>query len=80
MDNVVAYNVVLPDGIAVTATEDEYKDLFWALKVSSTVRSLKPNGCLTTSGITGWRKQLRTSLVRSGSCKQNETHEGYRGL
>ena len=35
VDNVLAYNVVLPDGTPVTATKDEYDDLFWALKVSS---------------------------------------------
>ena len=35
MDTVVAFNVVLPNGTPVTATKDEFTDLFWALKVSS---------------------------------------------
>jgi len=35
----------LPDGTPVTANKDNYKDLFWALKVSSIIRSPEPN-CL----------------------------------
>ena len=35
VDNIVAYNIVLPNGTPVTATEDEWEDLFFALKVPS---------------------------------------------
>ena len=69
VDNTLAYNVVLPDGTPVTATKDEYDDLFWALKVSSTTRSSKPNHYLTIIGKIGWRQQLRTSLILPGLCK-----------
>ena len=73
-DNVVAYNVVLPDGTPVTATKDKCEELFWALKVSSTTGSPKPNCCLTTIGKTGWRQQLRTSLILPGLHEQNGAH------
>ena len=43
VDNVVAYNLVLPNGTPVTANKDEYDNLFWALKVSSITPSPKPN-------------------------------------
>lgn len=33
VDNVVAYNLVLPNGTIVTASEDECPELLWALKV-----------------------------------------------
>jgi FAD/FMN-containing dehydrogenase len=33
MDNVVSYEVVLPSGKVVTASENSEKDLFWGLKV-----------------------------------------------
>ena len=75
VDNVVAHNVVLPDGTAVTATEDEYKDLFWALKVSSTARSSKPNCCLTTSG----RAEGTTSYV-IGRIRIVRAERGSRGI
>lgn len=33
VDSVVAYNLVLPNGTIVTASEDECPELLWALKV-----------------------------------------------
>ena len=63
VDNVVAYNVVLPDGTPVTANKDQYKDLFWALKVSIIAQSPKLNRHLITTGKTGWRQQLRKSSI-----------------
>ena len=70
-----------PPCTPVTANKDKYKDLFWALKVSSTTRSPGPDHCLTATGKTGWGQQLRTSLIPSGLCKQSPgAHQGYREL
>lgn len=33
VDNIVAFNVVLPNGTPVKVTAGEHEDLFWALKV-----------------------------------------------
>lgn len=33
LDNVVKFELVLPDSKAVSVTEDDHSDLFWALKV-----------------------------------------------
>lgn len=37
IDTVVGFEVVLPTGIVVNATENENPDLFWGLKVSHRV-------------------------------------------
>ena len=33
VDNVVGYELVMPDGTIASVTEDSYSDLFWGLKV-----------------------------------------------
>ena len=59
MDNVIAFNVVLPNGTPVTATKDKYADLFWALKVRS--QRQNPNLCSYRDGAN--RAEETTSYV-----------------
>jgi hypothetical protein len=66
VDNIIAFNAVLPNGAVVTATKYQYEDLFWALKVMLPFNHRSPIVVLIAAGRAGWRQQLRTSLISPG--------------
>ena len=77
VDNIVAINVVLPNGKPVTATKDKYEDLFWALKVRLP-HNHRNCVVLIAVGRAGRTQQLCTSLVLRGLRKWDGTYRARR--